>query len=142
MSLPDPLRLLHARAATRRQFLAGSGLSIGAMALNSLMGRAGAASVKAGPMIPRPAPVQAKAKAIIYLHMSGAPPALDLFDFKPELKRLNMQPCPDTFLKGQRFAFIKGVPKMLGSPYEFKQHGQAGGWFSSPLPHMASIADD
>jgi hypothetical protein len=142
MSLPDPLHLLHARAATRRQFLAGSGLSIGAMALNSLMGKAGAASIKAGPMIPRPAPVQAKAKAIIYLHMSGAPPALDLFDFKPELKRLNMQPCPDTFLKGQRFAFIKGVPKMLGSPYEFKQHGQAGGWFSSPLPHMAGIADD
>jgi hypothetical protein len=112
------------------------------MALNALMGKAGAASRSGGPMAPRPAPEPAKAKAVIYLHMSGAPPALDLFDFKPELKRLNMQPCPETFLKGQRFAFIKGTPKMLGSPYEFKQYGQAGGWFCSQIPHMASIADD
>ena len=113
------------------------------MALQSLMGKShGAAVAGAGPMVPRPGPSAGKGKAIIYLHMSGAPPALDLFDFKPELKRLHMQPCPDSFLKGQRFAFIKGVPKMLGSPFEFKQHGQAGGWFSEKLPHMASIADD
>ncbi len=143
MSPLDPLRLHHARAATRRQFLAGSGLSLGGMALQSLLGKAGAASVAgAGPMTPRAAPQPAKAKAIIYLHMSGAPPALDLFDWKPELKRLHMQPCPETFLKGQRFAFIKGTPKMLGSPYSFKQHGQAGAWFCEKLPHMASIADD
>ncbi len=143
MSPLDPLRLQHARAATRRQFLAGSGLSLGSMALQSLMGKAGAATAAgAGPMAPRAAPHSAKAKAIIYLHMSGAPPALDLFDWKPELKRLNMQPCPETFLKGQRFAFIKGTPKMLGSPYNFKQHGQAGAWFSELLPHTASIADD
>ena len=137
--LPDSTRLHLARAATRRQFLAGAGLSLGGMALHSLMGNAGAA---ANPMMPRPAPQPAKAKAIIYLHMSGAPPVLDLYDWKPELKRLHMQQCPDTFLKGQRFAFIKGVPKMLGSPYEFKQHGPAGAWFSSQVPHMASIADD
>ena len=112
------------------------------MALSSLMGKAGAAAVTGGPMTPRPAPQPAKAKAIIYLHMSGAPPALDLFDWKPELKRLHMQPCPETFLKGQRFAFIKGTPKMLGSPYAFKQHGPAGAWFCEKIPHMASIADD
>lgn len=142
MPLPDPLRLHLARAGTRRQFLAGAGLGLGGMALASLMGKSGAAAISAGPMIPRMSPKSGKAKAIIYLHMSGAPPSLDLFDFKPELKRLNMQPCPESFLKGQRFAFIKGTPKMLGSPYEFKQHGQAGGWFSEPLPNMAAIADD
>ena len=141
MSPPDPLRLQRARAATRRQFLANSGLSIGGMALSALLGNAGTAAAT-GPMLPRPAPRPAKAKAIIYLHMSGAPPALDLYDWKPELKRLHMQPCPETFLKGQRFAFIKGTPKMLGSPYEFKQHGKAGMWFCEKIPHMASIADD
>ncbi len=74
--------------------------------------------------------------------MSGAPPSLDLFDFKPELQRLHMQPCPDSLLKGQRFAFIKGTPKMLGSPYRFRQAGRAGGWFCEKIPHMAGIADD
>ena len=53
-----------------------------------------------------------------------------------------MQPCPDELLKGQRFAFIKGIPKMLGTPYKFSQHGQSGAWVSELLPHMAGIVDD
>ena len=48
-----------------------------------------------------------------------------------------MQPCPDELLKGQRFAFIKGRPKMLGTPYKFAQHGQCGTWISELLPHIA-----
>ena len=128
------LRWHRARAATRRQFLASGGLGLGALAM------AGLGSARASGA--RPAPAPPKARAVIYLHMSGAPPALDLFDWKPELKRLHMQPCPEAFLKGQRFAFIKGTPKMLGSPFAFKQHGAAGGWFSEQIPHMAGIADD
>ena len=61
---------------------------------------------------------------MIYLHMSGGPPQQDLFDYKPMLVKHNMQPCPDELLKNQRFAFIKGHPKMLGTPYKFRQHGQ------------------
>src|SRR6187549_425371 len=99
--IPDFPRFHLARAATRRQFLAGAGLSLGGMALQSLTGKTAAA---ANPMQPRPALQAGKAKAVIYLHMSGAPPVLDLFDWKPELKRLHMQQCPETFLKGQRFA--------------------------------------
>ena len=30
-------------------------------------------------------------------------------------------------LKGERFAFIKGTPRLLGSPFTFQQHGQSGG---------------
>ena len=60
---------------------------------------------------PRPPHFAAKAKRVIYLHMAGAPPQLDLFDYKPKLVELNMQPCPDELLKGQRFAFIKGHPE-------------------------------
>ena len=128
------IRRHRAQAATRRQFLASGGLGLGALAL------AGLGSARASGA--RPAPAPPKARAVIYLHMSGAPPALDLFDWKPELKRLHMQPCPESFLKGQRFAFIKGTPKMLGSPFAFTQHGAAGGWFSEQVPHMAGIADD
>ncbi|HRI13243.1 MAG TPA: DUF1501 domain-containing protein, partial [Verrucomicrobiota bacterium] len=143
------LRWQNARALTRREFFARSGaFSLGGLALAELMGNRAQGSVSAAlahppnPLAPRTSPLPARAKSVIYLHMSGAPPSLDLFDFKPELQRLNMQSCPDSLLKGQRFAFIKGVPKMLGSPYKFRQAGEAGGWFSEPIPHMAGIADD
>ena len=69
--------------------------------------------------------------------MSGAPPSLDLFDWKPKLAELHLKPCPESLLKGKRFAFIKGIPKLLGSPYRFERHGQQGAWVSEMLPHFA-----
>src|SRR5690349_6132199 len=83
-----------------------------------------------------------KAKNIIFLFMAGAPSQLDLFDFKPTLNRLDGQPCPEELIKGERFAFIKGVPKLLGSPHSFKKHGQSGAELSNLLPHLATIVDD
>ena len=74
--------------------------------------------------------------------MAGGPSQLELFDYKPELAKRDGQPCPGEYLKGQRFAFIKGHPKLLGTMYQFAQHGESGAWFSSLLPHLASIADD
>jgi hypothetical protein len=53
-----------------------------------------------------------------------------------------MQPCPDELLKNQRFAFIKGHPKLLGSPYKFQQHGQSGQWVSDLLPNISKIVDE
>ena len=84
----------------------------------------------------------ARAKAVIYLHLSGAPPSLDMFDYKPKLVELNMQDCPESLHKGKRFAFIKGVPKMLGTPRKFARYGERGTWVSDTLPHTASIVDD
>lgn len=137
-------RLARARALTRRQFFGGAGLSLGGMALASLLGpEAAAAPAKAaGPMAPRKPNHTARAKSVIYLHMSGAPPSLDLFDYKPKLVELNMQPCPDSLLKGERFAFIKGVPKMLGSPHKFRRAGKSGAWIVELLPHTAEVVDD
>jgi hypothetical protein len=73
--------------------------------------------------------------------MAGAPSNLDLFDYKPELARLDGQDCPASFLQGKRFAFIRGVPKLLGPQYPFAQHGQSGHWLSDRLPHLATVAD-
>jgi hypothetical protein len=39
-------------------------------------------------------------------------------------------------LAGKRFAFISGVPKLLGSQYPFHQVGQSGQWISDRLPHL------
>jgi hypothetical protein len=74
--------------------------------------------------------------------MSGGPPQQDLFDYKPALVKHNMQPCPDELLKNQRFAFIKGHPKLLGTPYKFNQRGQSGQQISDLLPHIGEVADD
>lgn len=83
----------------------------------------------------------AKAKRVIYLHMAGSPSQLDLFDYKPELEKLNGKDCPQSFLEGKRFAFIQGVPKMLGPQFEFEQVGESGSWVSERMPHFKSVAD-
>src|SRR5579884_1402336 len=120
------LRLRTARLQTRRHFLLNATTGLGSLALASLLARDGRAAeagvpAAANPLAPKPPRFAPKAKNVIYLHMSGAPQQQDLFDYKPKLKQLNMQPCPDELLKGQRFAFIKGHPVLLGSPYQFQQ---------------------
>ncbi len=89
----------------------------------------------------RPAGPVPRARRVIYVHLEGSPPQHDLFDWKPRLVEWNGQPCPDDFLAKARFAFIKGHPKLLGTPYRFAQHGQSGAWVSELLPHLASIVD-
>ena len=141
-------RLEHARFLTRRHFLKRCNLGLGSIALASLMGKESLANVGAStsntinPLLPKPAPLIAKAKRVIYLHMSGGPPQHDLFDYKPRLNELNGTPCPREIFQGERFAFIKGVPKLLGSPYKFSRQGKSGAWVSELLPHFSEIVDD
>jgi hypothetical protein len=140
--------LAQIRKETRRNFLKGSFLGLGGMALGSMLGCSG--SKKSGqsffdpqnPLAPRSPHFAPKAKSVIYLHMAGAPSQLELFDYKPELLKLDGQDCPQSFLEGKKFAFIRGVPKMLASQAEFKQHGQSGAWISNYLPHLSTVADE
>lgn len=127
---------------TRRQFLAGSGLSLGALALSQLTGTAAAAPQPINPLSAKDGHFAGKAKRMIFLHMTGSPPHLDLFDYKPELVKRTGQDCPDEFLKGRRFAFTSGVPKLMGTPRTFKQHGESGIWMSDAIPNFHGIADE
>jgi hypothetical protein len=139
------LHELHAQYMTRRHFLRRCNSGIGAIALASLIGTRAlgeVTGVRNDPLAPKPSPLLGKAKRVIYLSMSGAPPQHDLFDYKPTLKRLNGTPCPKELFKGERFAFIKGTPKLLGSPYNFAQHGTSGAWISELLPHLSACVDD
>jgi hypothetical protein len=139
------LRMLRARAWTRRQFLRTSQAGIGGFALASLLARervTHAADTRSHGGIPGLPHFAAKAKHVIYLHMSGGPPQQELFDYKPELVKHHLQPCPDELLKNQRFAFIKGHPLLLGTPYKFAKKGQCGTWVSELLPHVGGIVDD
>jgi hypothetical protein len=116
---------------------------LGAVALASLLERDCPAAPQAvNPLAPKPPHFPAKAKRVIYLHLTGSPPNLDLFDYKPELVKLSGQPCPDEFLKGRRFAFTSGTPKLLGTPRQFAQHGQGGLWMSDAIPHLHAVADE
>ena len=133
---------------TRRNFLKGSFMGLGGLALGSMMG-CGSGSKTAknifdpqNPLAPQSPHFAPKAKSVIYLHMAGAPSQLELFDYKPELAKLDGQDCPQSFLEGKKFAFIRGVPKMLASQAVFKQHGQSGALISNYLPHLSTVADD
>ena len=65
-----------------------------------------------------------------------------VFDYKPELVKHNGEPCPKDYLDGRRFAFTSGVPKLLGTPRQFKRHGESGIWMSDALPKLSQMADD
>jgi hypothetical protein len=130
---------------TRRHFLKQSTAGIGAIALASLFKNEtiGAALAASGnPLAPRQPQFPGKAKRVIYLHLTGSPPHLDLWDYKPELVKRDGQDCPDEFLKGKRFAFTSGVPKLLGTRRTFAQYGKNGVWMSDAIPHLHDVADE
>ena len=124
---------------TRRHFLQQGGLSLGAMALGLLSSCQQDVELNLPQKIAHFAP---KAKHVIFLHMAGAPSQLELFDYKPKLYELDGQDCPDSLLEGKRFAFIKGVPKMLGPRAIFKQYGDSGAWVSNLFPNFSKIVDE
>jgi len=138
MSDRDPFR------PTRRYFLEQCQLGLGSLALAAITGSgaAKAAPSTVNPLAPHPPHFAPKARRVIYLHLTGSPPNLDLYDYKPELVKRDGQECPDEFLKGKRFAFTTGVPKLLGTPRKFAQHGQSGLWLSDALPNLQTVADE
>ena len=128
---------------TRRHFLTGSGISLGSIALEQMIGgTAVAAQTPANPLSPKKSHFKGKAKRVIYIHLTGSPPHLDLWDYKPELVKRNNEDCPDEFYKGKRFAFTSGRPKLMGTPRTFKQFGKGGTWMSDAIPNFHGLADD
>src|SRR5690349_24566688 len=96
------------RAFTRRHFLKESAMGLGAVAMGALLGSCGLGGKTASdilydpvhPLLPKAPPLLGKAKSVIYLHMAGAPSQLELFDFKPELMKMDGQDCPQSLLAG------------------------------------------
>jgi hypothetical protein len=127
------------RSVTRRHFFEAASFGIGGAALASLMGDVVRAQATTATPKLSFAP---KAKRVIYLFMAGAPSQIDLFDPKPTLVDHDGQDIPEEFVKGERFAFIKGRPKLLGSPFKFQKHGRSGADISELLPHLSKVADD
>jgi hypothetical protein len=87
----------------------------------------------------------AKARRVIYLFQNGAPSHVDLYDYKPALKRWHGTQIPDEIVGGRRFSTMTGNQKdrpVLSEITRFQQRGQSGAWVSDFLPRIANIADD
>jgi len=124
---------------TRRHFFEqalgkAAGIGIGSSALASLLQAQGAPQ--------HVLDFAPKAKHVIYLEQCGGPPHIDMFDFKPELIKRDGEPTPESLIKGERFAFITGTPKLQKSPFSFKQYGKSGATLCNLLPHLAEVVDD
>ena len=126
------------RFQTRRHLLGSAGIGLGAIALGALSGPSSAAG--GGQRDARTH--AATAKNVIYLHMAGSPPQHESFDHKPVLARHDGEECPQELIEGRDFAFIKGVPKLLGPRAKFARHGQSGIEVSEHFPHLAERVDD
>lgn len=128
---------------TRRHFLSTTGLGLGAMALSTLVDQEALPQDVVNqhqPLAERQPHFAPRAKRVIYLHLTGSPPNLDIYDYKPELVKRDGEDCPQSFIAGRTFAFTAGTPKLMGSPRKFAQYGQSGTWLSDAVPHFH--ADD
>jgi hypothetical protein len=133
----------------RRTFLGRAAYGLGGIALASLLdpklvGSARAAAVQHGwKGIVDPLHFPVRAKRIIHLCMAGGPSHLESFDYKPELKRIDGKPFPESFTKGQQLAQLQNTElKARGSFTDFKKHGESGQEISDLFPKIATIADD
>ncbi len=125
---------------SRRYFLHSCGVGLGKAALASLL--VGSASRADSTLPPKKPHFPGKAKAVIHLFMAGAPSQLDLFDYKPQLAKLEGKPIPPEVIKGQRYAFIRSDAAVLGPRFKFAKHGKSGTEISEVLPHLAKVVDD
>ncbi len=133
----------------RRTFLGRAAYGLGGMALASLLepGLVGSA-MAAEPTekwrgVVNPPHFPVRAKRVIHLCMAGGPSHLESFDYKPELKRINDQPFPESFTKGQQLAQLQGAKLKARGPFvAFQKHGNSGQEISDLFPHIAGIADD
>jgi len=127
----------------RRKFLNIGARGMGAMGLASLaqpgmLNAAGRGAMGEPHFKP-------KAKRVIYLFFSGGPSHIDMYDYKPAMRKIHGIELPDSIRNGQRITGMTSGQKSfpcVAPMFEFKQHGQSGGYFSEILPNVASIADE
>jgi len=114
---------------------------VGALALASVVGSKDARG-EALPGLPHFPP---KAKRVIYLHLVGAPPQMETFDYKPKMKDMFDKDLPDSIRQGQRLTTMtSGQSRFPIAPsiFKFDQYGKSGAWVSELLPYTAKMVDD
>ena len=146
----------HKLAMTRRYFFQQGSHALGWAALASLggtgmanmLGNAGAAN--AAPLAPKQevknlAHFAGKAKHVIYLHMVGGPPQMDLYDYKPVMQDWFDKDLPESVRMGQRLTTMTSGQKrfpIAPSKFRFAQYGQSRMWVCELLPQTSRMVDD
>jgi len=138
-------------AMTRRQFFRRStaGIAIGIPALATLVTTDGfgadtATDPKTGGLVGLPH-FPPKARRVIFLHQSGAPSQMELFDYKPNLVKWQGAELPDSVRMGQRITGMTSAQSsfpVAPSIFKFSQYGRSGAWISELLPYHTKIVDD
>ncbi|HEY3839473.1 MAG TPA: DUF1501 domain-containing protein [Bryobacteraceae bacterium] len=125
---------------TRRELLARSSNGFGLAALAGLLQGAEARN----PLAPKPAPLPAKAKSVIYLFMHGGVSHVDSFDPKPQLTKFSGKTLSADLAKTIKTSFIHDPSKAIlrGSPWEFRPGGTCGTPVSDLFPHVRTMMDD
>ena len=122
----------------RRDFVYRFGKGLGSLALTSLLfsdGRLGAAARAENPLLPKKPHFTPKAKSCIFMFMQGAPSQMDTFDPKPKLNELHGKPILRKYGSLEKRMYV-------GSPFEFKRHGQSGVEMSDMFTELGTCADD
>ena len=139
------------QALSRRAFLSRSSACVGGAALARLLNgdraTAGAAELAEAPSgipgLPHFAP---RAKRVIYLFMAGGPSHIDLFDYKPALRKIHGTELPDSIRRGQRLTGMtsgQDAFTCVAPMFPFGRYGARGTWVNGEiLPHTAKIVDD
>jgi hypothetical protein len=147
----------YVRYETRRQFLSRGSNAVSWAAFAALLGREGlapsaqAAGIEGSPSptgvrsLPGRLPFAPKAKQVIYLHMVGGPPQMDLYDYKPQMASFFDKDLPDSIRMGQRLTTMTSGQKrfpVAPSKYQFARQGKSGMWVCELLPYTARMVDD
>ncbi|REK09453.1 MAG: DUF1501 domain-containing protein [Planctomycetota bacterium] len=129
----------------RRALFQKVGFGLGAFALGELLGQDDAVAASGTPLASKRPHFEPRAKSVIYIHLVGAPSHLDLFDLKPELQKRSGEDCPRELFEAGKFAFVRELPTMLGTPndkqFRFSPSGRSGLPLSNLLPNLQSVAD-
>ncbi len=127
---------------TRRSFLTESGEGLGGIALASLLASDGQLfgddrqtneGVASGLHHP------ARAKRVVQFFMAGAASHIDLFDFKPDLIKLDGQ--PSDFGEAVE-AFQNGLGPWKKPVWDFKPYGECGKMLSDTVAPLGAVADE
>ncbi len=129
------------RSITRREMLSLASNGFGAMALlglsSNLKAKTSTKAIRGLDGSPHFIP---KAKSIIFLYMDGGISQVDAFDPKPRLtKESGQDPAKKFKVDATQF---NESGRLLGTFWEFRQHGESGMWMSELFPHIATCVDD
>ena len=137
--MPEHIRITR----NRREFLTDAFGGFGALAVGAMLQQESLRAAGLNPLAPKAPqmPDKAKAKAVVFLFMSGGPSHIETYDPKPLLNQLNGQKRPASFGEA-KYQFVTSEAKLLGTKRTFKRYGKSGIEVSDLLPHTAECIDD